>query len=602
VTNHKNSPRSKKLMKAATATGIALMLAGSGAIAASAADAPPVNTAPIQAEIDAATKGAMTGKIISIDVQDDQEAFLASIGIVIDENGSVAVSNERNAIDPSATPYALLMASFNEANFTANSEFGSKVSNPRLGLVSGDNSFTAANVLPAAATPVPNNPIGALFNPWNELRNSEGSLAPGALTLASVMPGASWTNGGVANDLNGNTESNVSTMTQSWTLDGFAPTAQRQADLSQNGTQRADLGSGLLDCSNGADCIVKVTPVVSGDVAIDENGNTQQGTMAIGGPITIHVKSTLAAAVPTHTEANPYVDENGNKVYFKAKNEGTAPVITSTDVNGVSSQSYNLLNPSVAIKPWKFLNDANREAGWNNPEISDLYVDGNTIVQQTSSSFAGTEFVSNVTDGANGTKTVTVTSDNAELGDNWQYQGNVLTVGQKIAVGTLGEATVGEATKGKLVLSYTLNAPDVSFKFTSATIGTQVGYVGYGIQEVTLPGYEMVVVPGEAPVTPVVPVPSETPVPTPSETPTPTVTPTIPAPVVPTPEVTTSTVVIPDEAATDGFQMDDLAETGAKATSVWATMGVWALGAGVALLAGLGIMELRARRLAEDSK
>jgi hypothetical protein len=319
--------------------------------------------------------------------------------------------------------------------------------------------------------------------------------------------------------------------------------------------------------------------------------------MAIGGPVKITVKSTLAAAVPTHTDANPYVDENGNKVYFKAKNEGTEPVITSTDVNGVSSQSYNLLNPSVALKPWEHLNDANRQAGWNNPEISDLYVDGSTIVQQTSSSFAGTEFVSTVTDGANGTKVVTVTSDNAELGNNWQYQGNVLTVGQKLPVGTLGEATVVEASKGKLVLSYTLNAPGVDFKFTSATIGTQVGYVGYATQELTLPGYEMVVVPGEAPV---VPVPSETPVvPVPSETPTPTT----PVPSeTPTPEVTTSTTVIPDEAATDDFQMDDLAETGAKGVPFVVTLAQWAYALGAVMLAGAGILEVKARRPAKASK
>jgi hypothetical protein len=590
MSNHKIA---KRALKAGGSLSLAVTIAFSGAAMSFAADAPaltPAEQATMQAEYDASTQGKMSGEVISIDISDADEAMLNADGIDIDEVKSAVSTNVFNASNDTY-PQALLEASFDEAAFTANSEIGSKVANPRLDIVIGDNNFTASNITPKDAAPVPNLPKGKLFNPWVGLRATEGESLPGAFTLAGIMPGTSWSNGGVADDLNGKADSEKSVYTQTWISDRFAQTPQRQADTSLGGTQRNALSSGLLNCTAvEATCGVWATAVVAGDFTIDADGNTQEATTAISDPFFIKVKTTVAAQTPTHTEANPFVSESGAKVYFKPVNEGAEPVITETNSAGVSTQKYNVLNPSVALKPWKYVGDVNLEAGWNNPEITDAYAtdnaDGTSRINfALGSSFAGSEFVGTVTDGANAsTKTVTIANDHAELGDNWQYQGKVLVAGNKIVVGTAGEATVVSASKGELVLSFVSTAPDATFAFKSATVGSQVGFVGHGTHEWLLPAYEMVVIPG-APVptetptptpTPEVPVPSETPVP--EETPTPTET-----PVVIPDDSTTNEVVIPDDAGTSEMAADDLANTGAQGNLI-----LWML-AGVSLIVTGGL-------------
>jgi hypothetical protein len=48
--------------------------------------------------------------------------------------------------------------------------------------------------------------------------------------------------------------------------------------------------------------------------------------------------------------------------------------------------------------------------------------------------------------------------------------------------------------------------------------------------------------------------------------------------------------------------MDDLAETGAQATNVWATIAGVLVALGVAMLAGAGILNARARRFVKVSE
>lgn len=626
MTNHKNAKRSKKIMKAATASGLALIIAGSGASMALAADGTTDTTpnltaaenASLTAEYNAAVNGRMTGSIKNISIPDaNQAAELKALGFNIDLPGSIAASNALNATNNNDYPLAALKLTLDEAAFKANSPLASKIDlagtpgsdyNKGLDLALGDGTHYAFNFQKKEDAVVPNLPVGAINRPWMFLTGQpSGQLGANTYELTHIFPSSSVTDGGVANDLNGNTDSAHSVFTLSSIVDRFADSAQRQADLTLGGAQRGVFSSGLSTCVSAvqSSCGVWVTPVGSGLVTVDSNGTQKEETMAVAAPVWIQIDSDVAAQAPVHTEANPFVAASGDKVYFAPINKGGNALDDSGD--------HNILNPSVAIKPWQFAGEFTQIVDGSNPSLDILkasYDGANFTIPVTASSpLVDDAFTVSQTQGTGvNNQILTLTSTNDRLGSSWVYDSGVLVAGQKISVegadetgsaSVIATATVVEASKGKLVLSFDLNKPNTTFPFTAAALGTGAVAMGQGASVTVAPAYEMKVIKG----TPVVPVPSETPVtpvvPTPSETPTPTT----PVPSeTPTPEVTTSTVAIPDEAATDGFQMDDLAETGAKGVSLAVTLAQWAFGLGVAMLAGAGILKVRARRLAKASK
>lgn len=628
MTNHKNPKRAKGFATTAVATfTAAAILAGSAGLASAADDTANLTQAEYAAltpEIDSAVHGKMTGTITNISIPDAAAAQnLKNQGFNIDFPKSVEASNAANT--DNGYPVAVLNVTTDEVVFNATSPLASKIDltgggepyyAKGLNFAIGDSTHHSYNFQAKADSPVPNFTAGEMINPWTSLKGqvSEGLYGADNYQLANVFPSSSVTDGGVANDLNGNTDSANSSYTQTWIADRFAGSAQRDADLSLDGAQRAAFASGLSSCVTAVQtsCGVWITPTASGLVTIDDAGTQTQGTVAIGESVWVEIKSTLAAQAPVHTESNPFVAESGDKVYF-------APINGGTQVLDAAGE-YNILNPSVAIKPWMYAAESELAVGWNSPRLEYLQssYDGANfrIPVRATSPFMTENFTSTQTEGVNAdNQIVTLTSTNDGLADSWTYNGSALVVGQTITInGTDGvggtdliaEATVVEASKGKLVLSFVISKPGTTFPFSAASIGTSNGAFARAASLSLTPNYEMKVIKADLPVevpeipveTPETPVVPEIPVETP-ETP---VVPEIPADV---PDSSTEETVIPDDAATDELVIDDLGESDAKATPLADTGAndsiiLWSLAGLFALVAG-GCAVMRARLMGNSS-
>lgn len=339
----------------------------------------------------------------------DARAKAESLGYIIDLNASNAATNATVA---SGNPSLQLALSFDEARFNANSGHTIDMSadgnanadggwyQHGLAFANGDEDDYQLNISTQTAFPAPQFPAG-VFNPWVTLGDKSDPNQPangfnaetGTYETASLFPSSSYTDGGVPNNLNGETSAE-SIFTQTWMLDSFASTEQRSADASLGGAQRAGFDGTFSDCINetAGKCGVWLTPIASGLIT-NADGSTSQGSVQIMESIWVEVTTTVTAQAPEYTEANPFVAESGDKVFFSPINgaaEGV--VVTKTANDGSTSDEHNLLHPESPIAPWYFdETDANADLylSLDYLDINDNGSDGFNFVTNYSSPFHG---------------------------------------------------------------------------------------------------------------------------------------------------------------------------------------------------------------------
>lgn len=547
-----NKGRKITLRQGVAAFGLAsFLIANAGVGAATAANSPtPTPTFTVSAEnqsiINRATADMMgsnskaywTGGIQEITISEADRAYLAAFGITHDDAAAVAKTNAKNAEQFPGIHTAfgfdteVLKANHPEIAALLDSSPTPENYYAGVGVIFGGPGGTGTNITTQAVTPKPEFPINVSMS--SPARYEDATHNSEALPDINAYPVSSVYAGGA----DGGTGGSVPATTTF--LDVYANSgAARIADTNSNG-QRGLNPANTVNCIIEVDCGFWMTPTLSGAV-----GNLPNTTIAIGKPVWVSVKTTYAVeAIPEWTEENPFIDAEGNKIWFtpKTANFALQPQFDAS-VPFTNDQYANQLAAELADAQERKISVSSVELEGSALNASIDYRSGTVSVM-----------TSEVTDGSTPQeKELTIKANNPQEGEDWFHNGEVpspffagKTWTETANNGETVRFTVASMDAGQIVIKAVSEFTPLTLTANKTVIGTHVSTSGVSNAWNGVPTYNVHYLQAETPApepeTPVVPAPEpepETPVVPEPETP---VVPEPEVPVVPEPE----TPVVPE--------------------------------------------------------